>query len=633
MKRSLGIALLILPLAAGCTGGKSGSNPVCGFQHGGTGGATAQYHADTSCFTNPFPDDVLRGGSGTPVIPASRFSYVLPDTSDFAQARTYLQTIADGLDADGFSTIAPALISLDHAVDPATAANGIRLFVFDTAQNAAPDSHTFTATWDADLSDLVVQPDLPLLPSTTYGIVVTADLLDTNGRPTVASRDFVKSQQTPTAPVATLLAAANAAGITTDRIALAFAFTTQTESDDLVKIRDLVFGAGTLGSSLEPSIQVSDPALPGIEEGYFLSGTTGFNDNVGVTASSNMGAVLTGAIDSYDFRGSGVAFQAPLLNGTQTPPANHFPFRVTFPKTAPLPGGYPLVIYQHGLGGSDADVYEWGQKLAPRGYAVVAIPAVQHGRRGDVIDFFNWDSMPGTRESFRQTNADQMQLVRMLRNARAAGTPPFDTLNVDDITYFGISLGGILGSAPLSLIPGMPRGLLVVPGGHLSDELFAAKVAGAYLWPFISERAGIDPLAQPDEWNRFLKAFQNLVQIGLDRGDPVNYAVHTVTPGAQFPGVTPKRVLMLESLGDNWVPNVANEALRRALGIPILTTPATDAGGLSGTWVYSAADFPQVGTAEPHGYFGILCQEQEQGFHWIDSGGTDVIDPLSVTCN
>src|SRR5687768_11349062 len=114
-------------LVAGCNGGGSDSDP-CGFEHRGVG-ATAQYHHDVECATNPFPSDVLRNGS-TISLPAERFTWTLPRTDAFDMARTYIENVAATYDADGFSTIAPIYVSVDYPIDPATASEGVQFFRF-----------------------------------------------------------------------------------------------------------------------------------------------------------------------------------------------------------------------------------------------------------------------------------------------------------------------------------------------------------------------------------------------------------------------------------------------------------------------------------------------------------------------
>lgn len=627
---------LVLVGVAGCSGGSGGDGGPCAFENR-SAGATAQFHADASCATNPFPDDRLRNGDAL-ALPVSRFSYLLDENDEALDtARAYISSIAAGIDTDGFSTVAPIVISLNKEVDLATVPDGVQLYRF-TGATPALDATVLTPTWEADRSTLLLQQRTPLAEATTYGVVVTAELLDLGGRPTARARDFqALLSTTPSAELTALVDAAVSAGTSSDAIALAFTFRTQTITADLLSIRDQIFGATTLGSSLDIAYQ--DPsAIPDAIEGAFSSGETGFTSSLAAVgiAGTNLAMIFNGSYASYDFRGTDKkGFDPPHVDGTTTPPTARLLIRGTIPEGTMPAGGWPVVIYGHGLGGKNDDVYKWGDKIAPHGFAMVGITAAEHIPRGQVITFFDWDSMPGTRESLRQTTADQLQMLRALRDAKAAGLAPYTDLNLQEVSYLGISLGGIMGSSFLALAPDVKRGALVVPGGHLSYELYAEEVATSYLWPFISSRSGLQPTDAA--WMPFLKNFEHLIQIGLDAGDPLNYAPHVVTPGNQLPGVTGSRpVLMLESEGDNWVPNIANEALREALGIPILTAPVNDGAGVSGMWLYREEDFsdvhPEIVGTEPHGYISALCEAQLQVWHWLETEGTDVIDPVGQFC-
>lgn len=615
----------LIPMT-GCSGGDGGGNGgPCDFQFG-SGGAIAQFHEDASCAPNPWPDDRLLAG-GLTVVPESRVSYALPKGDDFDAARVYLQATADTLDSNGWSTISPLHVVLDDEIDLSTVADGFHFFRFAGDAPIADDTE-FDSTWDADLNALVLQPRTPLQEATTYGAVITAELLNLDGRPTARGRELQK--YLAGAPAARDLALFEDSGIESDRIALSWTFTTGANTIEMVAVRDRVFGAAAGVHS--PAYDVPS-TFTGLEQGYFLSGSGPFVSSVSpYTTGSNLAGVANGAFDSWNFRGTdGGGFDDDLVAGTATPPSERLDFRLTIPEGAMPPGGWPVVIFAHGLGGQNTDVYEWGNTLAPYGYAVVGISAVHHGYRGTVPEFFNWESIPGTREHFRQTNADHLQVLRMLQEGAADALPPFDQLDVTDVSYFGISLGGILGSSFLALAPAAnSKGLLVVPGGHLSRELYANEVGGTYFNPFLANRAQIG--ADDPEFPLFLKGFEMLVQLGFDQVDPVNFATHIVTPGTQLASGVPKRVLQTISVEDNWVPNDANYALQRALGIPTLLAATTNTGGVSGAWILDDADFPQVATEEPHGYFSLLCEAQEMGFHWLQSGGTDVLDPTNVVC-
>jgi hypothetical protein len=75
---------------------------------------------------------------------------------------------------------------------------------------------------------------------------------------------------------------------------------------------------------------------------------------------------------------------------------------------------------------------------------VIGISAASHGRRGSPVDLLTGSALQ-LRDIFRQTNVDQMALVRMIEagvDVDGDGTPDLDA---GRIGYLGISLGGLTG--------------------------------------------------------------------------------------------------------------------------------------------------------------------------------------------
>src|SRR4029077_15655641 len=95
-----------------------------------------------------------------------------------------------------------------------------------------------------------------------------------------------------------------------------------------------------------------------------------------------------------------------------------------------------------------------------------------------------------TREYFRQTVADYMQLVRMVENAHTAGVAPFDAIDADHLLYTGVSLGGIMGTMFMAVEPDVQVGVLSVPGGGLPN-IVASHDIGTLLQPLIAFQGGV----------------------------------------------------------------------------------------------------------------------------------------------
>ena len=119
----------------------------------------------------------------------------------------------------------------------------------------------------------------------------------------------------------------------------------------------------------------------------------------------------------------------------------------------------------------------------------IGISAVQHGLRGNVVNFFVLDDIATTRENFRQTVADFLQLTKMVENAHAAGIAPFDMIDPQSIFYLGGSLGGIIGTMYMAVEPDVQVGLLSVPGGGLLNILDSIDIGGL-LKPLIGAAGG-----------------------------------------------------------------------------------------------------------------------------------------------
>ena len=330
--------------------------------------ATAQaamvlFSADPMNAANPFPSDRLLDADGHPVMPPSYLDPGLPPTPDYNPARAYVQNVIGQLhDLSGFPTFAPLLIRFDQpvAVDSGHNPPGLLLLEYNDLSAAPP---AITASFYDPDTTIEVQPVLPLKSKTAYALVVTTLLTDTSGRPVRPSPDFaaVLSGQGLNPAQAAFRARVqpvidymqSAFNIGPDGLALVDVFTTMPTTDDLIAIqqrlvnRDLVPGAPVFENS----------PIRGLETGIFPEGSPQFQSIVGAATSANIAAVAVGSFDSYDFRtGPRGPFDPNLVTGPAVPPVNHLDFYVTIPKAAPPPGGYPIAIFGHGLGGSSHDV-------------------------------------------------------------------------------------------------------------------------------------------------------------------------------------------------------------------------------------------------------------------------------------
>jgi len=132
--------------------------------------------------------------------------------------------------------------------------------------------------------------------------------------------------------------------------------------------------------------------------------------------------------------------------------------------------------------------------------------------------------------------------------------------------YFGVSLGGILGTMFAALTPDVER--LNVDVGASNFSLLLSRAT-----PFREFEDLLLAVSQPNVTVQALGI--QLLQELWTRGEPAGYA-RTVTGlvDPPLPGSVPKRILMTVARFDHQVSNQASEILARTLGIPSLVGSA-----------------------------------------------------------
>jgi hypothetical protein len=283
------------------------------------------------------------------------------------------------------------------------------------------------------------------------------------------------------------------------------------------------------------------------------------------------------------------------------------------------PNGWPIVIVQHGLGESRADeAFNLANTFNGAGWMVAAIDSVTFGARAaepeyqvdkvnnfasgggtyagpdglaDAVngatngpnDFFGeLLDMGAIRDQFRQAEIDTAQLARVLASdpdltTLATGTtrPHIDATK---IAYFGNSLGAMEGAAAAAIEPLIQSWVLNVAGGGVMIELAPHAPLIADLDLVLAGTqfgSGHDHL---DESHPLM----NLLQTAVDPGDPLDFASYVVTsPGTvSTKTLTPKNILQIQVVYDEYVANEANEALARGLGIGMATPNVGSNGGV-----------------------------------------------------
>lgn len=505
------------------------------------------------------------------------------------------------------------------------------------------------AGWTSRFRTLVVQPDgVPLAPGRTYAAVVTRAVRTTRGDALRAAPAFAAirddapgARSTPAGMLYGGAAdrVATLAGPSFDRRAIVglAVFTTQTTHRQLRVIRDaLVGGRHGPAPQLDMDPMTARPygvarfgarahagwtatldawlgAAPRGRDGMELPGERhGSEPTTTGMAHDAIGVVLTGTFVSPEFRRpyTGTTDRG---DGTFAPDAapvdaaKRIPVTLVLPRGAPPPGGWPVVIYGHGLGGQRQQLLNVANELARVGVATAGIDTATFGQRArgreadtlslypgtyqgpdglpdlpsyDQEDFFGGlSNILALRDNFRQTALDYVQLRRLLANPALdlssvaaeydGATPRLDGAHVG---YVGNSLGGILGTLFAAVEPEANPFVLNVPGGGVLTALCAdSPVIGGTL-----RLAGTIVFRYPGDvaFDRF-HPLTNLIQGVADGADPASYGedVTAITMGRGHD------VWVTEAEDDEVIPNRSTELLARAMRLPqVMPTPRLVAG-------------------------------------------------------
>ncbi len=246
------------------------------------------------------------------------------------------------------------------------------------------------------------------------------------------------------------------------------------------------------------------------------------------------------------------------------------PMIVTVPKGAKPAGGWPVVIFQHGITRNRTDIFAVASSFAKAGHITVSIDLPLHGlpaanpfyknqllaatpaaalmtanertfdanfvnnttnapvpdaiADGSGTHFINLASPITSRDNLRQGAADILVLAKSLANLNVDGVAGGD-VNMSQVRFSGISLGAIVGTVALgadksaSLIGAAS---LSVGGGAIPKLLDASKSYGPVI---AAGLAGNGVSENTDSYETFMRFAQTLA----DGGDPINFAVAAKT--------------------------------------------------------------------------------------------------------
>ncbi len=558
---------------------------------------------DGDFFRLPFPNDVRRKADGHPDY--SSFPTPGSDLLGFDAVDRYARYVEQH--TDGFSNYPTITLRFSGTIDfDSLKTQGAVHYVDLTTGNELGYGWSATTGRSPYVcpNSLAVRPPqgAPLKSGGTYALVLTNTVKATGGGAVQPSADFT-ALLGASAPSDTALASAYAA------YAPLRAWAASKSFDLGTAITGTVFTvAHATDTAQKLATAVNAAALP------TASGWVKCGPGVASPCPQATGDRACGNVDpAFDelhalvklpiFQQGTAPYLTPAdggdiaVDGTGTPQLQRTEdvcMALTVPKGTAMPGGgWPLVIYAHGTGGSFRSHINEGvaARLASVDdgsggqvhMAVLGIDQVEHGpRRGSSTQspdnlFFNFANPAAARGNPLQGAADQMALARFAKsiNLAAASSPTGADIQVGALAFWGHSQGATEGAIAMPYTAGPLGALLSGEGASLIDALVhkTSPVNIAAALPFV--------LADPHVGTSH--PVLTLLQNAIDPADPLNHAVAIASaPGAGLG----KHVFMPYGQKDTYAPVEVQQtyALAAKLGLiaaaPSVTTP--DAiGGLT----------------------------------------------------
>lgn len=398
-------------------------------------------------------------------------------------------------------------------------------------------------------------------------------------------------------------------------VLLAWDFNTQTTTDPLDPTV-----AGSLAANIDkaPLIGVSSQLPQGVTAEQFLQSRLPAGsctvDGGGLPCQA-VGDVIGGLLSAANYQidtPAKVTTNSPNPNeGGLIPGPFNDPYKPTkvgdrgllvlgmIPATPAPVGGYPVIVFGHGLGSSKSSLVAIGSQLAAAGYASVAIDFVAHDSRAvrtstdaaigcantgtpavppspttapQCYSAFLSPDLATTRDNIRQTVLDLQELVNALQGCALDKCNQLK-VDVNNIQYLGLSLGGIIGSATVAAKPDFRAAVLNVPGVGWVDVLensatnaikcpLVDALIGAGILTGDKSNLAVTPntgLCTTDAWKTQAgyQQFATIARWALDPADPANFTRKLAT----------RKVLIQEVVGDTVVPNIATNNEGALLGL------------------------------------------------------------------
>ncbi len=476
---------------------------------------------------------------------------------------------------DGFSPGSAALV-LVPGVDPA--ASGLAP-ITDIARSLDADSASVIidattgdlwphwAELDANATD-DARRGLFLRPAVNYTeghriVIGLRDLVDATGAPIEPTDAFIAFRDRLETDVPEVEARRpameqvfddlEAAGVERDELVMAWDFTvisTESLTGPLIHMRDDAFAqlgdaapAFTITSAIEDFEDVPGRII--------IDGTYQVPSYLEGDGAPGTGLNLT---DDPDL---------PTANGTVTAP---FRCQITPASSGAEPGAG--LVYGHGLLGTERQVTSAGPTLLAQNHNYVvcgtALSGMAEEDTGNAVEILTDPSNFSTlADRLLQGHLNTLYLGRLMKHPDGlVSDPAFRTnadeplLDVNELSYYGISQGGIMGPVSTAVSTDWDRGVFGVPGVNYSTLLNRSV-------DFDTFQLVLDP-AFPDKLDQAIVLLA--IQMLWDRGEGNGYVNHFREP---LPGLDQKYALIQGALGDFQVANVAMDVMARSMGASV----------------------------------------------------------------
>src|SRR5487761_794643 len=589
-KRALVLLTTLALILTACVHGNNSTTNTNGSQ-------SAAFQASYAPLSGigPFPNDLYFNGSTTgplniPVLasgannPANAPTLAMNHLDGFGTQSVINAYFTESLDATslGASDVLVFKVTADPQTKVIDYTKGGTPLVPGADCSASTTDYTVGVSSASDSGGTVlnITPCKPLAGGTTYLVVLTNGIKDSNGAAAAPSADYsliltadlpvltggnmgttgnAQLDQVAQFTLPQLLVAAGA-GINPQSIVVTFSFSTQYIGATFAALEaNTPAGVGTLADTGLNSSKVLPPgASPGFAEIY--AGTLKIPYYLSVATPSNPAPALTGYWHTASGGDTTALSPMPVSTTDVT-----IPMLATIPDsnsgcTAPLTG-WPVVIFQHGITQNRENVFAVADALAQACIATVAIDLPLHGvtdtsdpfygnqlftgtpaaalmtgeRTFDLPEvppffptasstvapsgsyFINLGSLLTSRDNLREAVADLISLRKGIPSITAFGTA--NTLfDGSQISYVGHSLGAIVGVPYLAVDGGnILAATLANPGGNIT-QLLLNSVSFAPQINAGLQAEGITPGTQ------FYDDFFRDAQTVIENGDPANYA-------------------------------------------------------------------------------------------------------------